>query len=410
VLGRLLTHTWRRRAGSRIDIAVVSLVGLTLARALAEPISDVDLPTPTDIPATLTFAEIRQGRLDAIGRIKALYAEFTQLCRFSGPHERAEATIPFTFHRNAFKGERRFVFRRRLEYPYHGDLEADIAAAPGLGEDIRVYDGDVQQCYAPYGLARAAVYAGKDGSADAQVYAHALSLPIADGVRSARSEIRAWGGWLPDVYDLQGLKWVVEPKCERVDGRVCHVIAEPTLGRRQWIDAEAGYVVRFEEAKQRKDPWRPAGDDIEIRTKNSDFKEVATGIWLPFHLRSVTYAVGASREDNRGSIVSGDDVVAVRLAVNEEIPDSLFALRFRPGTIVTDEIRHVVYVVGTNGEELDPESDAGRRLFEGNVEARSTMNWRPSIWLWVNATVVASLAGLVLMRILRNRRQAAGFR
>jgi hypothetical protein len=410
VRGRVLTETVQRHTRRLILMAVVTLVDSTLARAGEEPIADVELPSPMNTPATLSFGEIRQGILDSIGRIKALDAELTQLCRFNDLDETATTVVPYTFQRNAFKGERRYVFSRRLEHPDRGTLENDIAAPPGLGEAIRVYDGEVQRCYMPYGASAAAVYGRKDGSADAQVYAHALSLPIADDVRSLKREIRAWAGWPPDVYDLPVLRWVVEPMCQSVDGHVCHVIAEPTLGWRQWIDPEAGYAMRFHEVKQRKDQRRPAGADIEIRRWHSAFKEVAKGIWLPYRLVSVTYAVRDTASVARGAIVGRDDVVAVRLAVNDEVPDSLFELRFKPGTIVTDEVRGVHYMVGNNGEELSPQSDEARRLFNGITDTSSIVDRRASIWFWINAAVVTALGGFLLMRILRKRRWAAEFR
>lgn len=406
--GWLLTHRWQARNRSLTSIAFVAIFGLALAPASAQPIPDVDVPSVTNVPATLSFAELRQGVLSSIVRIKALDAEFTQLSRFSGSHEMAEGSMPFMFYRQAFKGDRRYGFTRILEHPHHGNLKADISAAPGLGEHIRTYDGVVQRCYKPYGISQARVYAKKDPSADAQVYAHVLSLPIADDVRSLRSEVRAWAGWPPDVYDRSGLRWVVEPMCQSVDGHVCHVISEPTLGRREWIDPATGYVKRFQEVRESGEFWEPAGEDIETRIWNSDFKEVAPGIWLPFRSRSVTYAVEASGQGQPGAIVSGNDVVALRLAVNEDVPDSLFELRFQPGTVVVDQVRNVAYLVGNNGEEIDPESDAGRQLFEGNLGSRPALQWRPSIWLLVNAAVVMSLAALVAMRLLRNRRQSPG--
>jgi len=408
--GWLVMEPWRNRSRCRILVASVTLLGVTLARVGAEPLGDIKLPSPTNVPATLSFAEIREGVLDSIGRIKALDAEFTQLCLFSGPHERAAATSPFTLQRNAFKGDRRFILMRYLEHPYRGNLESDIAAAPGPGEWIHVSNGDIHRYYKPYGFSQAGVNERKNGSCDDQVYARVLSLPIARNLRSLTSEVRAWAGWPPDVYDRPGLRWVVEPMCQSVDGHSCHVISEPTLGRRKWIDPAAGYVERFSETNERGQIWEPAGEDVEWRNWNSDFKEVAAGIWLPFRCRSVAYAVGAVGEHERGTIVRRDDVVAVRLAVNEDVPDALFELRFRPGTVVADDIQDIDYVVGKNGEELDLQSDAGRQLVEGNANFRSTTDIRSSIWLWVNAAGVASLAGLMLIRVLRSRRHATGMR
>ncbi|MEI7861565.1 MAG: hypothetical protein WCJ21_03000 [Planctomycetota bacterium] len=394
-----------RQIGTRSLIAAVVALVLALTAASADPIPDVELPAATNIPATLSFAEIRAGLLGSLTRIKALDAEFTQLSRVSALHEAALTIVPYIFSRQSFKGERRYVFRRRLKYPYEGNLKADIAAAPGLGEDIRVYDGSVQRCYSPYGLsgvAGANIYSKKDGSADAQCYPGALGLAIADNVRAQKGEIRVWAGWPPDLYDHSGLAWVVEPMCERVDGKVCHVISEPTLGERKWIDPAIGYVVRFHEKKPREDPWRPAGEGVNYRSWHSDFREVAAGIWLPFRLRSVKYAIGDAAAQQPGSIVLLDDIVAVRLAVNDDVPDSLFKLSFQPGTYVTDFVRGVLYRVGENGEELDPESQVARTMFAGDRAAP-----RASIWLWVNAAIVAALAVFLVMRSLKKRRQPA---
>jgi len=391
-----------QQIGTRNLMAAIVALVLASTAASAEPIPDVELPTATNIPATLSFAEIRAGLLGSLSRIKALDAEYTQLSRVSELHEAALTIVPYTFSREAFKGERRYVFRRRLKYPYEGTLEADIAAAPGPGEDIRVYDGSVQRCYGPYGLPSAGVYEKKDGSADAQVYAHVLGLPIADDVRALKGEIRVWASWPPDVYDHPGLAWVVEPMCESVDGNVCHVISEPTLGLRKWVDPVIGYGERFAEKKQREDPWRPAGEGVKYRAWRSDFREVAAGIWLPFRSRSVMYAVGDAAAQQLGTIVKRDDIVAVRLAVNDDVPDSLFKLSFQPGTYVTDEVRGVTYTVGENGEELDPESEVARAMLGGVRAAR-----RASIWLWVNAAIVAALAVFLVMRSLKKRRQPA---
>ena len=400
--GSLLSLSRLRQIGTRsLTAAIVALV-LASNAASAEPIPDVELPAATNIPATLSFAEIRAGLLGSLSRIKALDAEYTQLSRVSELHEAALSIVPYTFSREAFKGERRYVFRRRLKYPYDGNLAADIAAAPGLGENLRVYDGSVQRRYKPYGISEAEVYEKKDGSADAQVYAHVLGLPIADDVRALKGEIRVWANWPPDVYDHPGVAWVVEPMCESVDGNVCHVISERTLGLRKWVDRAIGYGERFVENKQREDPWRPAGEGVKYRAWHSDFREVAAGIWLPFRSRSVMYAVGDAATHQPGTIVKRDDILALRLAVNDDVPDSLFKLSFQPGTVVLDEVRGVTYRVGVNGEELDPESEVARPMFAGDRAAA-----RASIWLWVNAAIVATLAVFLVVRSLKKRRQPA---
>ena len=101
--GSLLSLSRLRQIGTRsLTAAIVALV-LASNAASAEPIPDVELPAATNIPATLSFAEIRAGLLGSLSRIKALDAEYTQLSRVSELHEAALSIVPYTFSREAFK-------------------------------------------------------------------------------------------------------------------------------------------------------------------------------------------------------------------------------------------------------------------------------------------------------------------
>jgi len=364
----------------------------------ADTIPDVTLPVPSTTPATLTSADLRDGICRTLKNIHAIDAEYTDLCRLVPTHASFADAIPYVFNREAHKGERRYVFRRTLEYPHRGDLAADIAARPGPGEFCRVFDGKVQRIYSEFS-SQGGVLASKDLSADWHTYPLALGIPLIDNIRDLPHDSRVFFGWPPDVYEGASLHWTVEPTCESVDGVPCHVISEPTLGFRKWIDPAAAFAIRFSENRRRDDDRGPATAEISSRNLHSDLREVAPGIWLPYRMVSVKYAQALDRPAHDALVEERHDTVAVRLAVNDDVTDSLFELSFPPGTVVSDEVRDVVYTVGDNGEELDGEGELARPTLDAKRPGR------PNLWLMVNiAAVAVFVATLVLRFVLRRYR------
>lgn len=364
----------------------------------ADAIPDVARPAPSTTPATLTSVELREGICRTLKKIHAIDAEFTGLCRLAPTHASFADAIPYVFNREAHKGDRRYAFSRTLEYPYRGDLAADIAARPGPGEFCRVFDGQVQRIYSEFS-SQGGILASKDLSADWHTYPLALGIPLIDNIRDLPHDSRVFFGWPPDVYEGASLHWTVEPTCESVDGVPCHVITEPTLGFRKWIDPAAGFAIRFSEKRRRDDDRGPATAEISSRNMHSDLREVAPGIWLPYRMVSVKYAQASDGTAHDAVVEERHDTVAVRLAVNDDVPDSLFELRFPPGTIVSDEVRNVVSTVGDNGEALDGVVELARPTLEDKRPGRLNS------WLLINlAAVVVIVATIVLRFALRRHR------
>ena len=391
--------TRRRSSCFRREALVVVILALACchgASLRADAIPDVIRPVPSTTPATLTSAELRDGICRSLKKIHAIDAEYTDLCRLVPTHASFADTIPYVFSREAHKDDRRYAFRRTLEYPHRGDLAADIAAAPGPSEFRRVYDGHLQRYYCEF-TSRGGILASKDGSADAHMYPLALGIPIIDDVRAMPREVRVWAGWPPDVYEAPEVNWTVEDRCESVDGVLCHVIVEPTYGFREWIDPTAGFATRFKEYRRRDDHSGAVTADIKSRSLHSDLREVAPGIWLPFVMASVHYAQASGGAAQKTSVEERHDTVAVRLAVNDDVPDSLFELSFPPGTIVSDEVRDVVYTVGDNGEELDGVVELARPTLDAKRPGR------PNFWLMVNIAAVAAIAATLVLRFARRR-------
>ncbi len=93
------------------------------------------------------------------------------------------------------------------------------------------------------------------------------------------------------------------------------------------------------------------------------------------------------------------DTVAMRLAVNDDVPDSLFELSFPPGTVVFDEVRDVFYTVGDNGKELDGVVEVARQTLDAKRPGH------PNSWLMVNIAAVAVIVATLVLRFARRQRR-----
>ena len=367
-----------------------------VAICAAEEFHGLEVPTATTAPATMGVDQILSGIVQSIKKLRALDADFTDLVRSRSSDPGSNLVIPYSFRRSAFKGEKRYSFSRKLRYPHKGDLAADIAARPAVGEYVRAFDGRVQR-FLDEAQGRGGILDAKDGSADSQILPFLLGVQISDDVRAWPLKTRVWARSRPDVYEARGLCWTVEPFLQEVEGVKCHVITELRVGLRQWIDPALGFAVRFEET-QRQDPATgDARPDVEFRSLRSDFREVGQGIWLPHRIAIVDYPGSGKASVQPTVAVKRRDIEVLRMAVNEDVPDALFELKFRSGTTVSDTLRGVVYVVGGNGEELDCTVAAAREVLDNHPTPRY------SIWLWLNTAIVTLIAAALAWRRLARR-------
>ncbi len=90
---------------------------------------------------------------------------------------------------------------------------------------------------------------------------------------------------------------------------------------------------------------------MTTRVAFSDHRRTTDGCWLPCRINVVGYFY--DEKDSRFGDPFRCDVRRIkRLAVNEDVPESLFALEYPVGTVVRDAVRKHYYRVGENGEEL----------------------------------------------------------
>lgn len=139
---------------------------------------------------------------------------------------------------------------------------------------------------------------------------------------------------------------VLLPEMERVAGQPCFVV-EAYLGEVHyatlWLDAEMGLLPRRKVV---------IGHDgmisSWIEVEATETHEVGAGrqMWLPTRWSSEVSMGGrvyhSYHETHAGSVV-----------VNPAADESLFSIEFPPGTLVTDKVAGLTYLVGDGGEEIE---------------------------------------------------------
>jgi hypothetical protein len=259
----------------------------------------------------MSFDEIRRCVAQAHDRLKSLRVEFRAFKPREGPSGKHLETIV------AAKGQSRY--------------ESLVHVVPGQSVDpgayINLYDGTSFNTYYPYKrryeisrLAAAPQYTWK-------VRGHAFFeclgwWPPGDDSEPLKPQERAL--FVKDV--LADPECRVSPFLDRVDGRWCHVVENPGL-EILWIDAQRGTLLKRE---------RYGGGDALRLTATyhlMDYREVASGIWLPYTIRRKVEAFGR------------ENVYQVEKYEVNNVPDELFSFTPGPGTLVydrdTDEFHQV---------------------------------------------------------------------
>ena len=157
----------------------------------------------------------------------------------------------------------------------------------------------------------------------------------------------------PWEYTLNddALDWEALPQLEVVDGAACHVL-QSNRQEKIWIDAEIGFGIRFREFCRRlrdasSEKWPVSG-----QSAFRDYRLAGGEIWLPWRIEVVTYVTDPAFDLTYGLPASSSVYEVQRIAINAEVPDSLFSLQFPPGTVVRDKANRKFYRLGDQGEEI----------------------------------------------------------
>ena len=342
------------------------------------------LPQPTEKPPTLTFEQLRNGVRQYYQAIRALEVELERTSEVASFDPDFGRVIPRSRHRFAFKGEKRMASHSG---PPQGQPDGPLTL-----ESTVVFTGDASRQYRP-ASGSGIIQRAKMQTVDINPYMFALAIPVRDRDRDLASESVYH---LPYALEHAKLDWRVNPKLETVDGAECHVVSESNTKQRIWIDPKIGYAMRFRErhwpVKDTPTSQWPLGQHIAL----GGYRQLVDGVWLPERIETVQFA---SEPQILWNLVSHHSTLRVtKLAINEQVPESLFTLSFPPGTLVHDEVRNRDYRIGESNEELDLTVAEGRE----EVSA-SGSSW----WLVLINVVVAVVIVVILVYLRRAKRRRA---
>ncbi len=300
------------------------------------PAGEITLPTPTELPASLSPDELRECLRRRYDKLKALEVEYT-------------------FNNQVFGGEDRIVPCGRLHFAFSAEKRFKAQSSPCRDGEfvyphgVWAWDGKVQQTYESE--SQDAFLDGEQKAwTNCDFYLRTAGIPIGSLEDELANSTKACRP-PPWIHRIMGStdRWRVQSQLELVDGAHCHVVQ---LGYRHkiWLDPVIDFAIRFRESYSRRhvlSNWRIIG-----RYAYRDFRCFADDIWLPWRLESVQYEPNpaAIRKDEQRTRYCIDE--AQKLAVNAEVPDSLFSLQFPPGTVVRDKANRKFYRLGDHGEEI----------------------------------------------------------
>jgi len=300
--------------------------------------TQIGLPVRTDLPAALTFKQLREAVRHRFDPLNALEIEYVfEQWRI----EDDDRNVPY--------GEKHFAFSGPKRFKAQSIIELDGSYVPV--SHIWAWDGAVQQSFQCRSN-DAYIKVERDNWTDHDIYLNNVGIPVVspeeDWKRAKPTCSRSWLHLL--LFDRRW-RWTVLPHLEVVDGAACYVI-ESKGRERLWLDPTLDFAARLYENR-----WhgRNLKDDdwpVMNRTAFRDFRLANNGIWLPWRYELVGYNFDRSYDVPFGQPWSTVVSEIRRAAVNEDVPDSLFTLQYPAGTVVRDAVRKRFYRVGENGEEV----------------------------------------------------------
>jgi hypothetical protein len=158
---------------------------------------------------------------------------------------------------------------------------------------------------------------------------------------------------------------------EAVDGRPCVVVNSENGVWRQsaWIDVDRGSmpVRRYISSQER---------DLHWVYENSDFREVAPGIWFPFATRHVKHCARDSEviPKSRSDILVDMSVKLLDMKVNV-LSDDLSSCPLLPGTIIREKDTGTETRIAGGLELLDQVVDAARNGLVKRSNSSQSRDW-----------------------------------
>lgn len=182
-----------------------------------------------------------------------------------------------------------------------------------------------------------------------QDYVRNIGMKVPDALKSNNS---GEGERLPDALEQDGYE--IQEKEEQVYGASCIVVSRP--GRdKLWLDPRLGYALRQREL------YDAESGILRERMQNQNYIEAKPGIWLPQMCIRDECGYQQAPPAYRGKPLIRYVYTVKRLGVNN-VPDELFILKIKPGTVVADQTVRtedglsdypVVYVMPADARRLD---------------------------------------------------------
>jgi hypothetical protein len=268
------------------------------------------------------------------------------------------------------------------------------------------FDGDKLRSKNPKGRSGGILppeQARKDELYFTQEYLSAIGMKLPDPFKTAndRKDER-----FPDAFARRGFR--VGAALERIDGHPCVVVSRD--GKETvWIDPAIGYAVRKHSANY------PDTDLLREVYHNTDFQEVAPGLWLPRRCAYELCGPPLAPVKYRGKPMLRFIHDVKKFSLND-VPDSLFTLSFEPGMIINDTTGGapvegkppgLTYIMPADLTQLDRVVNEARTSLE-EAEAKAG-NSRLYLGITIAVVGAAIFASAVLRyRGLRPRHQPAG--
>ena len=206
---------------------------------------------------------------------------------------------------------------------------------------------------------------------------------------------------------FQGGDYRVREAKETVGGADCWVVEDAGQDK-LWLDPARSYAL-----VRREWNWG-ANRPLQFRYQNSDFKEVAAGLWLPLAAQCEAMYDPDKGPDFAGKVQLHYRITALWCQANNA-PENLFQFQFTPGVLVIDGTRlgdgkQIDYVAGQTPEDNETALAQAIQMVKAKEQSGNQMvqeEERPSNrgWhiIWVSVVLGLVLVAYQLVKWWRGR-------
>jgi hypothetical protein len=213
---------------------------------------------------------------------------------------------------------------------------------------------------------------------------------------------------------FEGGGYRVRQAKETVGGADCWVVEDGGQDK-LWLDPAKGYAL-----VRREWNWG-ANRPLQFRYQNSDFKEVAAGLWLPMTAQCEAMCDPDQGPEFAGKVEARFSVTVLKYQANN-VPEELFRFHYTPGELVIDGTRlkgkQIDYVAGQTPESNEAAMAAAIQMVKekertsnentsnekertsNEKERTSTRSW---YLIWATGVLAVTMVAYLFVRRWRGR-------